>query len=119
MRRLRSHGITRDPAQMTQAPDGPWYYQQIELGFNYRLTDLQAALGLSQLSRVEAFVARRHEIARRYDAAFEDVAVTTPASCARRTAALTPRVSPRSSAVTMRSRVMRDRTPVPRPGRRP
>jgi UDP-4-amino-4,6-dideoxy-N-acetyl-beta-L-altrosamine transaminase len=78
MRRLRSHGITREPSEMTHASDGPWYYQQIELGFNYRLTELQAALGLSQLARVDAFVARRHEIARRYDTAFQDVAVTTP-----------------------------------------
>ena len=67
MRRLRSHGITRDPAQMTHAPDGPWYYQQLELGFNYRMTDLQAALGLSQLSRLHDYVSRRHEIAQRYD----------------------------------------------------
>lgn len=66
MERLRSHGITRDPADMTHAPDGPWYYQQIELGFNYRMTDLQAALGLSQMSRLDAFVDRRHEVAARY-----------------------------------------------------
>ena len=63
---LRSHGITRDPAQMTKEPDGAWYYQQIELGFNYRLTDIQAALGLSQMAHLDAFVARRHVIARRY-----------------------------------------------------
>jgi UDP-4-amino-4,6-dideoxy-N-acetyl-beta-L-altrosamine transaminase len=49
MARLRSHGITRNPAEMTQAPDGPWYYQQIELGYNYRMTELQAALGLSHM----------------------------------------------------------------------
>ena len=64
---LRSHGITRDPKQMTHAPDGPWYYQQTELGFNYRMTDLQAALGLSQLTRLDKYVTRRHELARRYD----------------------------------------------------
>lgn len=63
---LRSHGITRDPAQMTKEPDGAWYYQQIELGFNYRLTDIQAALGLSQMANLDAFVARRHAIAQRY-----------------------------------------------------
>ena len=63
---LRSHGITRDPAQMTKEPDGAWYYQQIELGFNYRLTDIQAALGLSQMAHLDAFVARRHAIAQRY-----------------------------------------------------
>ena len=68
MRLLRSHGITRDPAQMTQAPDGPWYYQQIGLGFNYRMTDIQAALGASQLERLDDYVARRHVLARRYDA---------------------------------------------------
>lgn len=66
LRRLRSHGITRDPALMTQASDGPWYYQQLELGFNYRMTDIQAALGLSQLSRLSAFVARRRALAARY-----------------------------------------------------
>jgi UDP-4-amino-4,6-dideoxy-N-acetyl-beta-L-altrosamine transaminase len=63
---LRTHGITRDPTQMTQAPDGPWYYQQIDLGYNYRMTELQAALGLSQLSRLDSFVSRRHELAERY-----------------------------------------------------
>lgn len=64
---LRSHGITRDPARMEREPDGPWYYEQIGLGFNYRLTDMQAALGLSQMRRVDDFVARRHLIADRYD----------------------------------------------------
>lgn len=66
MERLRSHGITRDPVDMTHAPDGPWYYQQIELGFNYRMTDMQAALGLSQISRLDAFVDQRHRVAARY-----------------------------------------------------
>ena len=64
---LRSHGITREASRMTRESDGPWYYQQTELGFNYRMTDLQAALGLSQMSRLGAFVAARHEIADRYD----------------------------------------------------
>ncbi|MGM0953502.1 MAG: UDP-4-amino-4,6-dideoxy-N-acetyl-beta-L-altrosamine transaminase [Pseudomonadota bacterium] len=64
---LRSHGITRDPGQMTHEPDGPWYYQQVELGFNYRMTDLQAALGISQADKLERLVARRHELALRYD----------------------------------------------------
>jgi UDP-4-amino-4,6-dideoxy-N-acetyl-beta-L-altrosamine transaminase len=67
MQRLRSHGITRDPAEMNEAPHGPWYYQQIDLGYNYRLTDIQAALGLSQLSRLDAYVAKRHQIAHTYD----------------------------------------------------
>jgi UDP-4-amino-4,6-dideoxy-N-acetyl-beta-L-altrosamine transaminase len=70
MQRLRTHGIVRDPALMTRAPDGAWYYEQIELGFNYRLTDVQAALGTSQLARLDVFLARRREIAARYDEAF-------------------------------------------------
>ena len=64
---LRSHGVTRDPSLMTREDDGPWYYQQVGLGFNYRITDIQAALGLSQMTRLDAFVARRHEIADWYD----------------------------------------------------
>ena len=75
---LRSHGITREPEQMTHAPDGPWYYQQIELGFNYRMTELQAALGASQMDRLETYVARRHELAQRYDALLADLPLTTP-----------------------------------------
>jgi UDP-4-amino-4,6-dideoxy-N-acetyl-beta-L-altrosamine transaminase len=63
----RSHGITRDPKLMTQTPDGPWYYQQISLGYNYRMTDLQAALGVSQMQRLKGYVERRHIIADRYD----------------------------------------------------
>jgi dTDP-4-amino-4,6-dideoxygalactose transaminase len=64
---LRSHGITRDASLMSHTPDGPWYYQQIELGFNYRMTEIQAALGLSQLQRLREYVSRRHALARRYD----------------------------------------------------
>ncbi len=67
MARLRSHGITRYAEEMTRAPDGPWYYQQIELGFNYRLTELQAALGLSQMDRLDQFVAERHVLVNRYN----------------------------------------------------
>ena len=67
MARLRSHGITRAPDEMTHESDGPWYYQQIELGFNYRLTDLQAALGLSQLIRLDQYIQRRQQLAARYD----------------------------------------------------
>nr|VFJ59051.1 MAG: UDP-4-amino-4,6-dideoxy-N-acetyl-beta-L-altrosamine transaminase [Candidatus Kentron sp. FM]VFJ65659.1 MAG: UDP-4-amino-4,6-dideoxy-N-acetyl-beta-L-altrosamine transaminase [Candidatus Kentron sp. FM]VFK17049.1 MAG: UDP-4-amino-4,6-dideoxy-N-acetyl-beta-L-altrosamine transaminase [Candidatus Kentron sp. FM] len=78
MARLRGHGITRDPAEMTHDPDGPWYYQQLELGFNYRMTDIQAGLGISQMARLGAFVARRHEIARYYDEALEGLPVMTP-----------------------------------------
>ncbi len=75
---LRSHGITRDPGQMTHAPDGPWYYQQIALGYNYRMTDIQAALGLSQMARLDEFVARRHAIADRYDQLLASLPVRTP-----------------------------------------
>lgn len=75
---LRSHGITREPEQMTRDPDGPWYYQQIELGYNYRMTEMQAALGVSQMQRLDEYVARRHELARRYDAALRTLPVTTP-----------------------------------------
>jgi len=75
---LRSHGITRDAAHMTRAPDGPWYYQQIDLGYNYRMTELQAALGVSQLQRLDAYVARRHELAKRYDHLLTKLPVTTP-----------------------------------------
>lgn len=64
---LRSHGITRDPGLMTHAADGPWYYQQIELGYNYRMTDMQAALGASQMARLDEFVGRRHELVEGYD----------------------------------------------------
>jgi UDP-4-amino-4,6-dideoxy-N-acetyl-beta-L-altrosamine transaminase len=66
MASLRSHGITRDPNLMTIEPDGAWFYQQLELGFNYRMTDLHAALGLSQLGRLENFVEKRHKIANIY-----------------------------------------------------
>jgi UDP-4-amino-4,6-dideoxy-N-acetyl-beta-L-altrosamine transaminase len=65
--RLRSHGIVRHPAEMTHAPDGPWYYQQIGIGYNYRMTDIQAALGLSQMKRLDEFVSTRHKIAQRYN----------------------------------------------------
>jgi UDP-4-amino-4,6-dideoxy-N-acetyl-beta-L-altrosamine transaminase len=78
MNLLRSHGITRDPDLMTHAADGPWYYQQVDLGFNYRMTDLQAALGVSQMDRLDQFVARRHELARRYDSLLKDLPLTTP-----------------------------------------
>lgn len=75
---LRSHGITRDPAQMTREPDGPWYYQQINLGLNYRMTELQAALGVSQMTRLDTFVARRHALARRYDSLLAGLPLSTP-----------------------------------------
>ena len=78
MSRLRSHGITRDPALMTHEPDGPWYYQQVDLGYNYRMTELQGALGLSQMNRLDEYVARRHQLARRYDQKLKALPVTIP-----------------------------------------
>jgi len=75
---FRSHGITRDPTQLTHATDGPWYYQQIELGYNYRMTELQAALGVSQMTRLSDYVTRRHQLARRYDTLLANLPVTTP-----------------------------------------
>lgn len=75
---FRSHGITRDPAQMTHEADGPWYYQQIDLGYNYRMTELQAALGVSQMQRLDAYITRRHQLARRYDELLAKLPVTTP-----------------------------------------
>ncbi|SAK77410.1 LPS biosynthesis-like protein [Caballeronia glebae] len=78
MELFRSHGITRDAGLMTHTPDGPWYYQQIDLGFNYRMTDIQAALGLTQLTRLDAYVARRKAIAVRYDSSLNALPVQTP-----------------------------------------
>jgi UDP-4-amino-4,6-dideoxy-N-acetyl-beta-L-altrosamine transaminase len=75
---LRSHGITRDPALMTHEADGPWYYQQINLGYNYRMTDLQAALGLAQLERLDDYVAKRNALAVDYDAALAGLSLITP-----------------------------------------
>jgi len=66
MNLLRSHGITRNPGEMTKESEGAWYYQQIDLGFNYRMTDIHAALGCSQMTRLDAYVGRRHELVKRY-----------------------------------------------------
>ncbi|MBK5939389.1 DegT/DnrJ/EryC1/StrS family aminotransferase [Halochromatium roseum] len=106
MARLRSHGITRDPARM-QTDSGqptphhaalaepvsakprfgepvlstsrdPWYYQQLALGYNYRMTDIQAALGLSQLQRLDDYIARRHALAERYDRLLADLPIRLP-----------------------------------------
>ncbi|MGE3728765.1 MAG: UDP-4-amino-4,6-dideoxy-N-acetyl-beta-L-altrosamine transaminase [Candidatus Sericytochromatia bacterium] len=78
MMRLRSHGIVRNQEEMTHPPDGGWYYQQLELGYNYRLTDIQAALGLSQLQNLEAFVSRRHSLAQRYNQHLAKLPLRTP-----------------------------------------
>jgi UDP-4-amino-4,6-dideoxy-N-acetyl-beta-L-altrosamine transaminase len=75
---LRSHGITREPNQMTHEPDGEWYYQQIDLGFNYRITDMQAALGLSQLRRLDDYIAHRHNLANRYNKLLSDFPLVIP-----------------------------------------
>jgi len=74
----RSHGITRDQNMMTEPSHGPWYYQQIELGYNYRMTDFQAALGVSQMRRLSEFVSKRHHIARRYDRLLNGLPVEIP-----------------------------------------
>ena len=78
MERLRSHGISRDAGLMTHAPDGPWYYQQLELGWNYRMTEMQAALGLSQMERLDAFIARRRALAGAYDMALAALPLRRP-----------------------------------------
>jgi UDP-4-amino-4,6-dideoxy-N-acetyl-beta-L-altrosamine transaminase len=75
---LRSHGITRAPEEMSDPPEGPWYYQQVMLGFNYRLTDFQAALGLSQFARLDDYIARRTALAARYDALLADLPIALP-----------------------------------------
>ena len=75
---LRSHGITRDASLMTQEMDGPWYYQQVALGFNYRMTDIQAALGASQITRLEKYVAKRQSLAARYDRLLSSLPLVLP-----------------------------------------
>ena len=75
---LRSHGVTRNQDLMSKEPEGPWYYQQVDLGFNYRMTELQAALGVSQMHRLEQFVAKRHDIAKVYNKILQDLPVVLP-----------------------------------------
>jgi UDP-4-amino-4,6-dideoxy-N-acetyl-beta-L-altrosamine transaminase len=75
MKLLRSHGITREQDKMKKISEGSWYYEQISLGFNYRMTDFQAALGISQLSRLNEYVAKRSEIASWYDNNFKTLPV--------------------------------------------
>lgn len=88
MRRLRSHGITRDPAAMAQAPEGDWWYEQVELGFNYRMTDVHAALGRSQLRRLDSYVGAREARAARYDEALAGLPLRMPHRDARDRSAL-------------------------------
>lgn len=78
MNLYRSHGVTRDQDLMTHEPDGPWYYQQVDLGFNYRMTELQAALGISQMTRLDEFVAKRHALAGRYNEMLVNLPITIP-----------------------------------------
>lgn len=78
MELFRSHGITRDASLMQGESEGPWYYQMLDIGYNYRMTDIQAALGASQLKRVDKYVSRRHEIVAIYDKAFADIGVAIP-----------------------------------------
>lgn len=78
MVRLRSHGITREASLMEGEIDGPWHYQMLELGWNYRMTDIQAALGISQMQRIDEFIARRTALADRYDKLLADSGLTLP-----------------------------------------
>ena len=78
MQLFRSHGVTRDPELMTKKSEGGWYYQQVELGFNYRMTELQAALGVSQMERLDEFVALRHEHQKRYDELLKKLPIIVP-----------------------------------------
>lgn len=78
MNLFRSHGVTRDESLMKNNSHGPWYYQQIELGYNYRMTELQAALGISQMGRLDNFIERRNSLADRYDSLLEHMPLLTP-----------------------------------------
>ena len=78
MQLFRNHGVTRDNALMKNQSDGDWYYEQIELGFNYRMNDLQAALGVSQMDRLDQFVAKRNKIKDRYDILLKTLPVFKP-----------------------------------------
>ena len=75
---FRSHGITRDSELMRKLPDGPWYYEQIDIGYNYRMTELQAALGISQLERIESMISKRHLIANEYDKKLNNLPLRVP-----------------------------------------
>jgi len=75
---FRSHGITREKSLMTRDSDGDWYYQQVDLGFNYRMTELQAALGISQMQRLDEFVTKRHILQERYDLLLSGLPIIEP-----------------------------------------
>jgi UDP-4-amino-4,6-dideoxy-N-acetyl-beta-L-altrosamine transaminase len=79
MRLFRNHGITRDPALMKNGKGKPWYYEQVTLGYNYRMTDLQAALGVSQMKRLCSYITRRHEIANLYNQELKNLPIILPA----------------------------------------
>jgi UDP-4-amino-4,6-dideoxy-N-acetyl-beta-L-altrosamine transaminase len=78
MRLFRGHGITRNPNLMTKSTEGDWYYQQVDLGFNYRMTELQAALGVSQMRRLDEFIAKRHTLKERYNFLLSGMPIVTP-----------------------------------------
>lgn len=78
LRLLRSHGITRSQSDMIKKPDGPWYYEQIDLGFNYRMTDIQAALGISQQKRLDIYIDVRNEIAQSYSCKMSSLPIKLP-----------------------------------------
>jgi UDP-4-amino-4,6-dideoxy-N-acetyl-beta-L-altrosamine transaminase len=78
MKLYRSHGITRDESLMANKPEGGWYYQQVDLGFNYRMTELQAALGVSQMQRLDEFIAKRHILQERYDSLLSSLPIIKP-----------------------------------------
>ncbi|WP_320200361.1 UDP-4-amino-4,6-dideoxy-N-acetyl-beta-L-altrosamine transaminase [Agrobacterium sp. rho-13.3] len=75
---FRSHGVTRDPDLMTKETEGAWYYQQIELGYNYRMTEIQAALGISQMTRLDEYVSVRQALAKRYDDLLDELPLILP-----------------------------------------
>lgn len=76
--RLRSHGVTRHASEMVNKPDGPWYYEQLELGYNFRLNDIMAAIGITQLDKIDNFIEEREKISKYYDSVFKDTGVITP-----------------------------------------
>ncbi len=78
LRLLRSHGISKEQEFMINESEGPWYYEQLELGFNYRMTDIQAALGMNQMNRLDDFVTKRHQIIERYDTKLAKLPIRTP-----------------------------------------